>query len=116
MSELEDFHERRLIGTLKALVELLHQHRVEKWANWFEGDLADYLAAQGTPRQIARQRAVVEHVLTAFGGMSTFGQLRLTDETGEPLAEANHRLQSLSIHLWAAARSVQGMLVSAESG
>lgn len=115
MSELEDFHERRLIGTLKALVELLRQHRVEKWANWFEGDLADYMAAQGAG-QIARQRAVVEHVLTALGGMSTFGQLRLTDEAGEPLAEANQRLQSLSIHLWAAARSVQGMLVSAEAG
>lgn len=116
MPELDDFHERRFIGVLKALVELLRQHKVEKWADWFEGDLTDYLQAQGPPRQIARQKAVVEHILMAFGGMSTFSQLQLMAETGDPLPEANKRLQFLSEQLWAATRSMQGSLVAAESG
>ena len=115
MSGLDDFHERRFIGALKALVQLLRQHNVEKWANWFEGDLTDYLAAQGPPRQIARQKAVTEHILMAFGGMSTFTQLHLADEAGDPLPEVNERLRFLSEQLWAATRSVQGSLTSAEA-
>jgi len=110
MSGLDELHERRFIGALKALVELLRQHNVEKWAAWFEGDLNDYLAGQGPPRQIARQRAVTEHVLMAFGGMSAFTQLQLQDETGEPIPEANERMQMLVEHLWAATRGVQGSL------
>lgn len=114
MVELADFHEKRFIGTLKALAALLRQHQVDKWANWFEEDLADYLAALGPPRQVARQMAVVEHVLVAFGGMSTFTRLQLTDETGAALPEANERLQFLSTQVWAAARSMQGVLTSAD--
>lgn len=114
MAELADFHKKRLIGALKALATLLHQHHIEKWANWFEEDLADYLAAQGPPRQVARQMAVVEHVLLAFGGMSAFTRLQLTDETGAALPEANERLQFLSTQLWAAARSMQGVLAAAD--
>ena len=113
MTGLDEFHERRFLGALKALVELLRQHNVEKWANWFEGDLTDYLAGQGPPRQIIRQKAVLEHVLMAFGGMSTFTNLQLTDEVGEPLPEANERLQFLSEQLWAASRGVQASLLSA---
>ncbi|MFQ5614083.1 MAG: hypothetical protein ACE5H9_18330 [Anaerolineae bacterium] len=110
MSGLEDFQERRFVGALRALVELLRHHDVEKWAAWFEGDLADYLAAQGPPRQIARQRAVVEHVLVAFGGMSTFRRLDL------PQPEANKRLEFLKTQLWASARSLQGFLASEGTG
>ncbi len=110
MAGLDEFHERRFLGAIKALVELLHQHNIEKWAIWFAGDLNDYLAGQGPPRQIARQKAVTEHVLLAFGGMSTFTQLRLTNESGDPLPEANERLQFLSEQLWAATRGVQGSL------
>ena len=116
MTSLDDFHERRFTGALKALVELLQQHNVEKWPTWFEDDLTDYLDSQGPPRQIARQKAVVEHVLMAFGGMSTFPQLKLIDEAGQPVEEANERLLFLSTQLWAAARSMQGVLVSAEAG
>lgn len=112
MSGLDEFHERRFLGALKALVELLRQHNAEKWANWFEGDLTDYLDAQDPPRQVARQKAVLEHVLMAFGGMSTFTQLQLTDEAGKPLTEENERLQFLSEQLWAASRGVQGTLLS----
>ena len=115
MTGLDEFHERRFLGVLKAMVELLLQHDVEKWANWFEGDLTDYLEAQGPPRQIARQKAVLEHVLMAFGGMSTFTQLQLTDDAGEPLSEANKRLQFLGEQLWAASRAVQGSLAAAEN-
>lgn len=114
MAELADFHEKRFVGALKALSALLRAHNVEKWANWFAEDLADYLAAQEPPRQIARQMAVVEHVLVAFGGMSTFTRLQLTDETGAALPEANERLQFLSTQLWAAARSMQGVLAAAD--
>ena len=110
MSGLDELHERRFIGALKALVELLRRHNIEKWANWFEEDLNDYLAAQGPPRQIARQKAVTEHVLVAFGGMSAFTQLQLCDDAGEPLPEANERMRTLSEHLWAATRGVQGSL------
>ncbi len=115
MTSMDDFHERRFTGVLKALAELLQQHNVEKWPAWFEGDLVDYLDAQGPPRQIARQKAVVEHALMAFGGMSTFPQLKLLDEAGQPLEEANERLVFLSTQLWAAARSMQGVLISAEA-
>jgi hypothetical protein len=108
MTGLDDFHERRFLGALKALAELLRRHNIEKWTNWFEGDLTDYLEAQGPPRQIARQQAVVEHVLLAFGGMSTFTQLQLT-------GEANERLQFLAEQLWAASRGVQGSLAAAEN-
>jgi hypothetical protein len=112
MTGLDEFHEKRFVGVLKALVEHLGRHDIEKWANWFESDLTDYLEAQGPPRQVARQKAVMEHVLLAFGGMSTFSQLHLTDKSGEPLAEANERLQFLSSQLWAATRSMQGVLLS----
>jgi hypothetical protein len=115
MSDLADFHQKRFIGALKAMVELLGQHNVEKWADWFEGDLTDYLAAQGPPRQITRQQAALEHVLMAFGGMSTFTRLRLSAETAELRSEANERLEFLSTQLWAAARSMQGVLASAET-
>ena len=114
MSGLDEFHEKRFVGALKALSALLGAHNIEKWANWFEEDLADYLAAQGPPRQVARQMAVVEHVLLAFGGMSTFTRLQLADETGAALPEANERLQFLSTQLWAAARSMQGVLAAAD--
>ncbi len=114
MDGLAEFHERRFLGVLKAMVELLDQHNVEKWTHWFEGDLTDYLEAQGPPRQITRQKAVVVHILIAFGGMSTFTQLQLTDEASESLPEANERLRFLSEHLWAASRSLQGSLTVAE--
>jgi Domain of unknown function (DUF6966) len=114
MSDLGALWEKRFLAALKGLAVLLRQHNVEQWANWFEEDLSDYLAAHGPPRQIARQQAVVEHVLTAFGGMSAFKQLVLTDAAGQPLAETNERLLALSTQLWATARSVQGFLVSAQ--
>ena len=113
MSELGDMWEQRFLAALRRLTALLRQHQIERWAAWFADDLADYLAAQGPPRQLARQRAVVEHVLMAFGGMSDFRQLLLTDATGQPLADANERVQTLSAQLWATARSVQDFLVSA---
>jgi hypothetical protein len=116
MAGLDDFQERRFMGALQALVALLRAHSEEKWANWFEEDLADYRAAQGLAAQgrVARQRAVVEHVLMTFGGMSTFTQLTLTGEAGESRPEANERLQFLSTQLWAAARGLQGILASEE--
>lgn len=96
------------------MTELLHKRHIDPWAGWFGDDLADYVAAQGPPRHVVRQRAVVEHVLMAFGGMYTFTQLQLTDEAGVPISEANERLQFLSSHLWAAARSLQGVLATVE--
>ena len=111
MSDLGALWEKRFLAALKGLAALLRQHNVEQWANWFEEDLSDYLAAHGPPRQVARQQAVVEHVLTAFGGMSAFKQIIVTNAEGQPLAEANERLQTLAAQLWATARSVQGYLV-----
>lgn len=113
MSDFGAFWEQRFVATLKRLVALLREHQVEPWTDWFAGDLADYLDAQGPPRQLIRQRAVVEHVLMAFGGMSTFKQLVLTDAANQPLVEANERLLELASQLWAVTRSVQGFLVSA---
>jgi hypothetical protein len=113
LSDFAALWEHRFLAALKALAAHLRRHEIEEWASWFEEDLADYLAAQGPPRQIARQQAVVEHVLTAFGGMSAFKQIVLTNAEGQPLAEANERLQTLSAQLWATARSVQGYLVAA---
>jgi len=113
MSDFAALWENRFLAALKALAAHLRRHQIEEWASWFEEDLADYLTAQEPPRQIARQQAVVEHVLIAFGGMSTFKQLLLTNAEGQPLAEANERLQTLAAQLWATARSVQGYLVLA---
>lgn len=101
-----------MLSVLKAMSELLEAHGIEKWAERFRGHLSDYLAARGTPQQSGRQMAVVEHILTAFGGHSDFRQLRLTDETGEVLPEANEQLESLSTNLWSAARSTQAFLHS----
>ncbi len=115
MSTLDDFHEKRFTGVLKALTHHLREHNAEQWADRFESDLADYLDGQGPPRQISRQKAVVEHVLTTFGGMSSFRQVEITNEAGELIEEANERLQFLSTQLWAAGRSMQGVLISAES-
>ena len=115
MSDFAALWEQRFIAALKALAAHLRRYQIEEWAGWFEEDLADYIGAQGPPRQIARQQAVVEHVLTAFGGMSTFKQLILTHTDGQPLAEANERLQTLATQLWATARSVQGYLVVADA-
>ncbi len=114
-SGLNEFHEKRFIGLLTALVKLLRQHNIEKWATWFEGDLTDYLDGQGPPRQINRQQAVMQHVLMAFGGMSDFTRLQLTDETGQPLPDENEQLQRMSQHLWAATRSMQGYLTSIDT-
>ena len=110
---LDQFHEQRFLGGVKKLAALLRQHNIDKWATWFEGDLQDYIAGQGPPRQIARQTAVIQHVLMAFGGMSNFMQLQLVNETGEPLLEANERLEALATNVWAAARGVQGSLLAA---
>jgi len=107
MADLFELNERRFLGTLKALSTLLREFQIEKWADWFAGDLEDYLAAAGPPRQIARQGAVLEHVLMAFGGMSTFKQLELVDKAGKPSAEANKRLHFLAEQLWASARGLQ---------
>jgi hypothetical protein len=113
MSDFAALWEQRFLAALKALAAHLRRYGSEEWASWFEEDLADYLAAEGPPRHIARQQAVVEHVLMAFGGMSNFKQLMLTNIDGQPLVEANERLQTLSAQLWATARSVQGYLVVA---
>ena len=112
-SDLTALWEQRFLATLKNLVALLRQYGVEHWAAWFESDLADYLAAQGPPRQLARRQAAVEHVLTAFGGMSGFRHIVLTDTAGQPLAEVNDRLRALATQLWATARSLQGLLTTA---
>ncbi len=105
---IEKLNEMRLLGTLKSLSALLSEHGVEKWADWFASDLRDYLEAQGPPRQVARQRAVIEHILMAFGGMSAFRTLTLPDQ------QANQRLQQLSEQLWLAARGVQAYLANLE--
>ncbi|MDH5506060.1 MAG: hypothetical protein OEZ02_02435 [Anaerolineae bacterium] len=108
---LGELNERRFLATLHALAALLHTHKIETWAARFDGDLKDYVDAQGPPRQAGRQLAVIEHVLTAFGGLSDFKQLVLTDEVGEPLPDANQRLADLSANLWASARSTQAFVM-----
>ncbi|NUM48108.1 MAG: hypothetical protein HUU38_25665, partial [Anaerolineales bacterium] len=77
---IEKLNEMRLLGSLKAISEHLKAHGVEKWADWFRGDFDDYLAARGQPNETQRQLAVIMHVLMAFGGMSEFSSLALTNE------------------------------------
>lgn len=101
-----------MLGTLKEMSAHLEAHGINEWAERFRGHLSDYLAARGSPQQSSRQMAVVEHILTAFGGQSDFRQLKLTDETGATLPEANQTLESLSTNLWSAARSTQAYLHS----
>ncbi len=101
-----------MLGTLKEMSEHLEAHGIQEWAEKFRRHLSDYLAARGTAQQSSRQMAVVEHILTEFGGHSDFRQLKLTDETGATLQEANETLESLSSNLWSAARSTQAYLHS----
>ena len=109
---IEKLNELRLLGGLKAIVELLGQHDETKWVNWFQGDFDDYLAAKGPPLQAARQMAVIVHILTAFGGMSKFDQIVLLDESGKPSTEENDRLHSLAEQIWLSARGMQAHLAS----
>jgi hypothetical protein len=107
---IEKLNEMRLLGTLKAISELLEEHGVQKWADWFRGDFDDYLAARGQPNEKQRQLAVITHVLMAFGGMSEFSSLALSGEDGELLPRANERLRELASQLWAGARGMQAAL------
>ncbi len=105
----------RLLDGLKAISGLLRAYEVHDWADRFAGDLEDYLAAKDPPRQLARQRAVIEHVLMAFGGMSAFRHLELVDEDSIPSPEANERLHTLAEQIWTSARSLQGFLSSVDT-
>ena len=109
---IEKLNEMRLLGSLKAISELLEMHGVQKWANWFRSDFNDFLAARGQPHEKQRQLAVIMHVLMAFGGMSEFSSLALKDENGEMIPEANERLRELAAQLWAGARGMQAALMN----
>jgi len=109
---IEKLNEMRLLGTLKAISELLDAHGIQKWADWFRGDLEDYLASRGHSNETQRQLAVIMHILMAFGGMSEFSSLALKDENGEMLPEANEKLRELASQLWAGARGTQTMLMN----
>jgi len=109
---IEKLNEMRLLGSLKAISELLEEHGVQKWANWFRSDFDDYLAARGQSNEKQRQLAVITHTLMAFGGMSDFSSLVLKDENGELISEANDKLRELAAHLWASARGMQAMLMN----
>jgi hypothetical protein len=109
---IEKLNEMRLLGSLKAISEHLKAHGVEKWADWFRGDFDDYLAARGQPNETQRQLAVIMHVLMAFGGMSEFSSLALTNENGEMLTEENEKLRELASQLWAGARGMQTALMN----
>ena len=109
---IEKLNEMRLLGSLKAISEHLEAHGVQKWADWFRGDFDDYLAARGQPNETQRQLAVIMHVLMAFGGMSEFSVLALTDKNGDLIPEANERLRELAAQLWAGARGMQAALMN----
>jgi len=109
---IEKLNEMRLLGTLKAISEHLEAHGVQKWSDWFRSDFDDFIAARGQPNEIQRQLAVVSHVLMAFGGMSEFGSLALTDADGNLLSEPNERLRELASQLWSGARGMQTALMN----
>lgn len=104
---MAEFNQRRFLGTLNALAELLEKNGGhQKWVDWFQGDQADYIAARDQPGKAGRQMAVVEHVMSAFGGMNDFKTIKLKD------TESDERLQNLSTQLWSASRGLQGTLLA----
>lgn len=104
---MDEFNLRRFVGTLNAIVQLLKESGAnQKWVDWFQGDFDDFLSAKGHPAKAARQMAVVEHVMSAFGGMSDFKQIELDTP------ESTDKLQNLSTQLWSAARGLQGTLLA----
>ena len=106
-SGMDEFNTRRFLGTMKAIVQLLNESDDnQKWIDWFQGDLDDFNAAKDHTGRAARQMAVVEHVMSAFGGMSDFKQIELSSP------ESTEKLQNLSTQLWSAARGLQGMLLA----
>lgn len=104
---MDEFNLRRFVGTLNAIVQLLKEtDENKKWVDWFQGDVDDFLSAKDHPAKASRQMAVVEHVLSAFGGMSDFKQVKLSTP------EATDKLQNLSTQLWSAGRGLQGTLLA----
>ena len=104
---MAEFNQRRFLGALQTLVELLQEHgNNDKWVDWFKNDHAVYMAAQHQPGNATRKMAVVEHVMSTFGGMSDFVNITLKD------AETDERLQNISIQLWSACRGLQGVLLA----
>lgn len=102
-----EFNMRRFLGTLKAIIELLSESdEHQKWVDWFQGDIDDFISAKDHPAKASRQMAVVEHVLSAFGGMSDFKQVELSTP------EITDKLQNLSTQLWSASRGLQGTLLA----
>jgi len=103
---LEKLNEMRMLSGLKSIAALLRQHGEARWADWFDGDRRDYLAAGDPGPNIARQIAVIEHILAAFGGVSDFNRLVLEDDSGT----ANDTLRQLAEQIWLGARGVQAHL------
>lgn len=104
---MDEFNMRRFLGTLNAIVQLLKETDAnQKWVDWFQGDYDNFLSAKDRPGKASRQMAVVEHVMSAFGGMSDFKQIELNTP------EKTDKLQNLSTQLWSASRGLQGTLLA----
>lgn len=101
---LDHLHEKRLLGALKQLVELLREHNEGKWADRFEEDAINYQEAL-KPANYQRQLAVIEHIYMAYTGMFDIRDLELGDE------ESTERLNQLVIHVWQASRGLQSTLI-----
>lgn len=91
-----------LIQILDSLVVLLRQYGVERWASWVESD---------RNRLQAGDFGGIRHLLSAFGGMGSLGDLMLHPANGHPLslAEAdrvNTRLQDLTSRAYSLADEI----------
>ena len=104
---LGEFNRRRFLGTLTAIVKLLQENdSQQKWIDWFQEDFDDFMSAAEQPKKAIRQMAVIEHAMSAFGGMSEFTRIELSS------AEDNEKLQNLSTQLWSACRGLQADLAA----
>lgn len=103
-NSLDHLHEKRLLGALKQLVELLREHGEDKWADRFAEDAQNYQEAIKPPNY-QRQLAVIEHIYMAYTGMFDIRDLEFGDE------ESTERLNKLAVHVWQAARGLQSTLI-----
>jgi hypothetical protein len=70
---------RRLIDGLESLASLLRGHGEPGWADWLEKD---------AERIRSGDLYGVKHLLSAFGGMGSLGDLWLCPESGHKIAQA----------------------------
>ena len=96
----------QLEGALTLLIDLLRQHRQDRWANWLARDAV---------RIEAGERFGLDHLISAFGGMGSLNDVilepRNRDDIGTgDLVAISERLHQLREQIYAVATRITRIL------